>query len=63
MTEHWFWWLLSMACVIWYSTITVYVSVKGVFDIREMLRDLSTEGAASDGGTGAGSGVSRKAGE
>jgi hypothetical protein len=34
----WFW--LVWACVIWYSTITVYVSVKGAFDIKHMLRKL-----------------------
>jgi hypothetical protein len=41
MHEHFFWWLLTMACVVWYSTITVYVSVKGVADIRNMTRRLS----------------------
>jgi hypothetical protein len=39
--EHFFWWLLTVASVVWYSTITIYVSVKGVADIREMLRRLS----------------------
>lgn len=34
----WFW--LVWACVIWYSTITVYVAVKGAFDIRHMLANL-----------------------
>jgi hypothetical protein len=38
--EHWFWWLLTAACVVWYSTITVYVSIKGVSDIRGMLGRL-----------------------
>jgi hypothetical protein len=38
--EHWFWWLLTAACVVWYSTITVYVSIKGVSDIRGMLQRL-----------------------
>jgi hypothetical protein len=41
MPEHFFWWLVTMACVVWYSTITIYVSVKGVADIRDMLRRLS----------------------
>ena len=41
MNEHFFWWLLTMACVVWYSTITAYVSVKGVADIRDMTRRLS----------------------
>jgi hypothetical protein len=41
MPEHFFWWLLAMACIVWYSTITIYVSVKGVADIRDMLGRLS----------------------
>jgi hypothetical protein len=41
MHEHVFWWLLTMSCVIWYSTITIYVSWKGIADIRGMLRRLS----------------------
>ncbi len=34
----WFW--LSWACVIWYSTITVYVAIRGFADIKSMLRSL-----------------------
>lgn len=41
--EHWFWWLLVMACVIWYSTITVYVAIKGAYDIVHMLRRLANQ--------------------
>jgi hypothetical protein len=41
MPEHLFWWLLTMACVVWYSTITIYVSVKGIADIRDMLKRIS----------------------
>ena len=44
MGEHWFWWLLSMACVVWYSTITIYVAFWGFFDIRNMLRRLAATG-------------------
>ena len=39
----WFWWLLVMACVVWYSTITVYVAFRGVFDIQEMLARLGKQ--------------------
>ena len=39
--QHWFWWLLTMACVTWYSTITFYVAVKGSRDIKDMLARLS----------------------
>ena len=44
---HWFWWLLTWACVVWYSTITVYVAVKGVTDIKSMLARLSGKGLNS----------------
>ncbi len=54
MGEHWFWWLLSAACVVWYSTVTVYVAIRGVFDIRTMLERLAAtaaeERAAGPGG-------------
>jgi len=38
--EHFVWWLLTMACVVWYCTITVYVAIKGTVDIKEMLTRL-----------------------
>ena len=38
---HWFWWALTIACVAWYSTITVYVAIRGARDIRGMLDRLS----------------------
>jgi hypothetical protein len=40
MSKHWFWWALTMACVAWYSTITVYVAIKGASDIKNMLARL-----------------------
>ena len=43
MSNHWFWWALTMVCVIWYSTITVYVAIKGVSDIKNMLARLGAE--------------------
>jgi hypothetical protein len=42
MPNHWFWWALTIACVIWYSTVTVYVAIKGVSDIKNMLARLGT---------------------
>ena len=39
--DHWFWFLLSMACVVWYSTITVYVAICGAKDIKNMFSRLS----------------------
>lgn len=41
MPEHPLWWLLTMACIVWYSTITIYVSIKGASDIRHMTNRLS----------------------
>jgi hypothetical protein len=41
LTEHWFWGAVTLACLTWYSTVTIYVAVKGLGDIRRMLRRLS----------------------
>ena len=41
LQNHWFWGLLTIACLVWYSTITIYVSIKGVGDIRHLLRRLA----------------------
>ncbi len=41
LKEHWFWGAITLACLVWYSTVTVYVAIKGVGDIRGMLRRLS----------------------
>jgi hypothetical protein len=40
VSRHPFWWLLTAACVAWYSSITVYVTWRGIGDIRRMLRQL-----------------------
>ena len=40
---HEFWWLLTMACVAWHSTITVYVAIRGASDIKTMLRHLAED--------------------
>ena len=40
INEHWFWWLVTLAVLVWYSTVTIYVAVKGARDIRQMLRRL-----------------------
>jgi hypothetical protein len=41
LQNHWFWGFLTLACLIWYSTVTIYVAFKGASDIRHMLRRLS----------------------
>lgn len=40
-SEHWFWLGMTAACVLWYSTVTIYVAIKGVTDIKGMLKRLS----------------------
>lgn len=41
LKNHWFWGTVTLVCLIWYSTITIYVAIKGAADIRNMLRKLS----------------------
>ena len=48
LTNHPFWGLLTLAVLVWYSTITVYVAVRGTADIKEMLRRLR-RGQENDG--------------
>jgi hypothetical protein len=40
LKSHPFWGLLTIAVLVWYSTITVYVAIRGTVDIKEMLRRL-----------------------
>lgn len=40
---HWFWLIITGAVVLWYSTITVWISIKGALDIREMVARLDEE--------------------
>lgn len=49
-----FWICLTWACLIWYSTITVFVAIKGVTDIRTMLRNLAGGRDGDRGGPAAG---------
>jgi hypothetical protein len=39
-TTHWFWLGLTTVSVLWYLTITVYVAVRGAWDIQHMLAQL-----------------------
>ncbi|MBX7255226.1 MAG: hypothetical protein K1Y02_02600 [Candidatus Hydrogenedentes bacterium] len=48
MPEHLFWLTLTTACIVWYSTITVYVAVRGVLDIKGMLSRLAENGQKPD---------------
>lgn len=40
MTAATFWLCLLIAALAWYSCVTVYVAIKGVSDIKHMLRRL-----------------------
>ena len=40
MTAVNFWWVMTMAVMVWFSTITLYVAVRGAFDIKHMLARL-----------------------
>jgi hypothetical protein len=40
MSEHWFWLSIVVMALAWYSTITIYVAIRGAFDIRHMLQTL-----------------------
>lgn len=46
MQTHWFWWWLTAAVIVWYSSITLYVTVRGTIDIKHMLRRLKDGQAA-----------------
>jgi hypothetical protein len=38
-----FWGLLTIAVLVWYSTVTVYVAIRGAVDIKQMLRRLKDQ--------------------
>ena len=46
IVSHPIWSLVIIACIAWYSTITLYVAFKGFRDIRSMLRDLKARDQA-----------------
>jgi hypothetical protein len=41
--NHPFWAIVTWAVLIWYSTITVYVAIRGSMDIKSMLRRLADQ--------------------
>ncbi len=41
MKEHWFWWIVMVAVLIWYATVTIFVAIRGLVDIKQMLRRLA----------------------
>ena len=44
----WIWLLLLIACIVWYSTVTIYVAIRGAFDIRSMLQRLGEHREQND---------------
>jgi len=40
LKSHPFWGLLTIAVLVWYSTVTIYVGIRGSIDIKQMLRRL-----------------------
>lgn len=38
-----FWGILTFGTLVWYSLVTLYVAIKGVTDIRQMLGNLASE--------------------
>ena len=43
-----FWFILTIAAVGWYTFVTAYVAYKGVADIKEMLRSLSDKNRSGE---------------
>jgi hypothetical protein len=43
--QHWCWFSLTAAVLIWYSAVTVYVALKGALDIKQMLASLGRRSA------------------
>jgi hypothetical protein len=50
LTNHPIWGLLTLAVLAWYSTITIYIGVRGLVDIKHMLRNLKQGQDESDAG-------------
>ena len=46
MSAETFWFFVMIACLVWYSSITVYVAVRGAYDVRSLFRNLERDHAA-----------------
>jgi hypothetical protein len=49
LSQHPFWGIITIAVLVWYSTITIYVGVRGALDIKHMLRNLKEKGDTAGG--------------
>jgi len=47
LTNHPLWGLLTLAVLVWYSTITIYVGIRGLLDIKHMLAKLRKDHSQS----------------
>jgi len=43
LKNHPFWALLTLAVLVGYSSVTIYVTIRGLFDIKHMLRKLKAD--------------------
>lgn len=43
VAQHPVWFALTWSCVVWYITVTLYVAVRGGFDVRSMLSRLQAD--------------------
>ena len=43
LSHHPFWAVLTLSVLVWYSSITIYVGIRGAFDIKHMLRTLADQ--------------------
>ncbi len=48
LTHYWFWGLLVLAVLAWYSSVTIYVAVRGLLDIKHMFGRLGQRRAEHD---------------
>lgn len=47
LSNHPMWGLLMLAVIVWYSTVTIYVTIRGAIDIKSMLRELARKRTSS----------------
>lgn len=48
LTSYWFWGLLVLAVLAWYSSVTIYVAVRGLLDIKHMFGRLGQRRAEQE---------------
>lgn len=43
LSNHPFWAFLTLSVLVWYSSVTIYVAIRGTLDIKHMLRSLADQ--------------------